>query len=180
MKKSLLILGILAFFAIVMGAVQYLALDKKPIPSTDTSPETPSTETSNESSKDSIVPYEITEVVRSLEVPWSIVFTSDDRMLVTERPGKIRQIVKGILQSDPLITFSEVSNVDEEGLMSLALDPDYDDNKFVYTSYAYRGTSGMMVKVVRLTDEGDSLTNPKIIIDLIPAAKYHAGSRLKF
>ena len=38
----------------------------------------------------------------------------------------------------------------------------------------------MMVKVVRFTDEGNSLTNPRIIIDLIPAAKYHAGSRLAF
>lgn len=64
--------------------------------------------------------------------------------------------------------------------MSLALDPDYSSNKYVYISYAYRGTGGMMVKVVRFTDEGKSLTNPRIIIDLIPAAKYHAGSRLAF
>lgn len=62
--------------------------------------------------------------------------------------------------------------------MSLVLDPEYSSNKYVYTSYAYRRNSVMMVKVVRLTDEGVSLTNPKVIIDLIPAAKYHAGSRI--
>jgi len=64
--------------------------------------------------------------------------------------------------------------------MSLTLDPDYSSNKYIYISYAYRAASDMMVKVVRLTDEGNALTNPRIIIDLIPAAKYHAGSRLAF
>lgn len=64
--------------------------------------------------------------------------------------------------------------------MSLTLDPDYSSNKYIYISYAYRAAKGMMVKVVRFTDEGKSLTNPRIIIDLIPAAKYHAGSRLAF
>lgn len=64
--------------------------------------------------------------------------------------------------------------------MSLTLDPEYSTNKYIYISYAYRGAKGMMVKVVRFTDEGNSLTSPRIIIDLIPAAKYHAGSRLAF
>lgn len=175
MKKIFLFLTLLAFFGLAYTAVQYLALDKNLI-SPGAAPETPF----EKPAKDEIVPYQITEVVRGLEVPWSIVFTSDDRMLVTERPGRIRAITGGILQATPLINFSEVSNVDEEGLMSLALDPDYEDNKFVYTSYAYSGKNGMLVKVVRLTDEGTSLTNPKVIIDLIPAAKYHAGSRIKF
>lgn len=113
-------------------------------------------------------------------MPWSIVFTGPERILVAERPGRIRAIVDGVLQTNPLVTFSEVSNVDEGGLMALALDPDYTDNKYIYTSYAYRGKNGMAVKVVRLTDRGDALVDPKIILDGIPAAKYHAGSRIAF
>lgn len=64
--------------------------------------------------------------------------------------------------------------------MSLTLDPEYEDNKYIYTSYAYRGPEGMAVKVVRLTDSGSSLAEPVTILGNIPAAKYHAGSRLAF
>lgn len=126
------------------------------------------------------VEYEIVEVARGLDIPWSIVFTSPERILVTERSGSIRIIEKGVLSEKPLITFPEVSSVDEEGLMSLALDPEYDDNKYIYTSYAYRGKNGMTVKVIRFTDRGDALTDITVILDNIPASKYHAGSRLAF
>lgn len=135
---------------------------------------------SREVSGEKKVAYDIVEVVRGLEVPWSIVFTSPSRILVTERPGRIRVVLDGVLQKEPLISFPEVSNIDEEGLMSLALDPDYDDNSFIYTSLAYKGKNGMTVKVVRLLDKGNTLMDPKVILDNIPAAKYHAGSRIAF
>lgn len=105
MKKILLLFVILVFFVLGYGAIQYLSLGKKPILPQDTTGQTSTNEA---------VAYDIVEVARGLEVPWSIVFTTDDRILVTERPGRIRQIVKGVLQPDPLITFSEVSNADEE------------------------------------------------------------------
>lgn len=167
MKKFFLLLGLCILFGLTYGIVRYLALDKHSVFPT---PEI--------SQKD--VPYDIVEVVRGLDVPWAIAFTSSERMLVTERSGAIRAIIDGKLQAEPLIQFPEVSSVDEEGLMSLALDPDYSSNKYVYTSYAYRGKNGMAVKVVRLTDSGAFLTDPKVILDNIPAAKYHAGSRLAF
>lgn len=37
--------------------------------------------------------YTITMVVENLVVPWSIAFTSDERFLVSERPGRVRQVV---------------------------------------------------------------------------------------
>lgn len=56
----------------------------------------------------------IREVVRGLEVPWALAFTSPTRILVTERSGRIRAIVDGVLQSEPLLTLTDVSNSDEE------------------------------------------------------------------
>lgn len=117
-------------------------------------------------------------VVEDLEVPWSMVFTGENRMLVTERPGRVRAVVDGKLAEKPLYTFSEVASKGEEGLMGLALDPHYSDNKYVYTSLAYG--SPLQVKVVRLRDDGETLSEPTTIIDKIPAAQYHAGSRIKF
>lgn len=172
MKQFLLIFSVmLVVLALAYGIVRYLAWDQEPLPPGENPAGIASEET---------VDYVIIEVVRGLEVPWSIVFTGPQRILVTERPGRIRAINDGVLQTTPLVTFSEVSNVDEEGLMALALDPDYADNKYLYTSYAYRGKNSMAVKVVRLTDRGDALVDPKIILDGIPAAKYHAGSRIAF
>jgi aldose sugar dehydrogenase len=126
------------------------------------------------------VEYTIQEFVTGLKVPWSIVFTSPSRMLVAERVGTVRAIVNGTLQAKPLHTFTEVSVGGEEGLMSLALHPQYQSNKLVYASLAYETSAGMFVKVVQLKDEGDKLTFVKNIIDKIPGAQFHAGSRIAF
>lgn len=126
--------------------------------------------------------YEITEVARDLYVVWSIIFTSPDRMLFTERNGKLRVIENGKLIDKPLKEFEEVSSKGEEGLMGLVADPDYEKNKFIYVSYAYVNNESdeMKVKVVRFKDNGDDLSDEKIIIDDLPAERYHAGCRLKF
>ncbi len=104
--KKILLLGILAVIGLAYGIIQYLALDKNPLP--------PSIPEPSQESLQKNVPYNIVEVVRDLEIPWSIAFTSSERMLVTERPGRIRVIVNGILQKEPLMTIAEVSSIDEE------------------------------------------------------------------
>ena len=105
--------------------------------------------------------YEIKVVTEKLYVPWSIVFTDNDRMLVNERIGKLRVIQNGRLVDKPLKVFDEVSSNGEEGLMGLTLDPDYKNNKFLYVSYAYDKNNNLKVKVLRFKDEGDELTGEK-------------------
>lgn len=126
------------------------------------------------------VSWQIEEVVAGLEVPWGIAWTSPDRMLITERPGRLRVVEAGVLSPDPLHVFANVSSNAEEGLMGLAVDPNYLDNQFLYFSYAYRSGSDYLVRVVRFRDGGDSLTDETIILDSIPAARFHAGARLAF
>jgi glucose/arabinose dehydrogenase len=129
---------------------------------------------------DGEVAYTIEEVARGLEVPWGIVFTSPSRMLVTERPGRIRVIEDGKLLEKPLHTFPEVSTGGEEGLMSITLHPRYEENKYVYASYAFQTERGMWVEVVRFKDDRDSVSDITRIITGIPAAQFHAGSELAF
>ncbi|MBK6876104.1 MAG: PQQ-dependent sugar dehydrogenase [Ignavibacteria bacterium] len=126
------------------------------------------------------VPYVIEVVADNLYVPWSIVFTDNERMLVTERNGKLRVILNGQLQEDPLKVFEGVSAKGEAGLLGLAVDPDYKNNKFIYVSYSYGSSNAMKVKVVRFKDLGKSLEEETIIIDNLPAESYHAGCRLRF
>lgn len=124
--------------------------------------------------------FEIKLVAENLYVPWSIVFTDIDRMLFTERNGRLREIQNGKLLDKPLKIFDEVSEKGEEGLMGLTLDPDYTSNKNIYVSYAYNNGDKMFVKVVRYKDERENLSDEKVIIDNLPAERYHAGCRLKF
>jgi aldose sugar dehydrogenase len=124
--------------------------------------------------------YKIEPFVEYLEVPWSIVFTSPTRILVTERPGRLRIIENGKLADKPLRDFPETSNNSEEGLMGLCLDPDYASNKYIYISYAYEKDGDLSVRIVRFKDNGDNLSDDKTIFDNIPAARFHAGCRIKF
>ncbi len=124
--------------------------------------------------------YRIEEVATGLEVPWSLAWTSPDRLLVTERPGRVRVIEGGVLRAEPLHVFDEISSTAEEGLMGLAISPSYIEDRYVYVSYAYERNTALFVKVVRMRDEGNRLSTDRVIIDQIPAAPYHAGSRIAF
>jgi glucose/arabinose dehydrogenase len=126
------------------------------------------------------VDYQLELVAQNLFVPWSVVFTSADRMLVTERNGAVRIITNGQLQPTPLFRFQNISTKSEEGLMGMALDPQYTQNKLVYVCVAYPKNNGLVDKVVALKDNGQSATEERTIIDDIPAAQFHAGCRLKF
>jgi glucose/arabinose dehydrogenase len=131
------------------------------------------------SAQDSEGSYRVETVVSGLEVPWAIVFTSPTRMLVTERPGRLRVVEKGQLREQPLETFRDVASSAEEGLMGLALHPQYATNRLLYLSYAY-DRRGATVRVVRFRDAGDRLADRTTMLDNIPAAQYHAGCALAF
>lgn len=138
-----------------------------------------SSATSKESTVKPSLTYRVETFVSNLYVPWSIVFTSSDRMLVTERNGAVRVVEKGVVRKEPMISF-EVSTRSEEGLMGLTLDPAYGNNKFVYACYAYNSGNGIADRVVRMIDEGNSLRLEKTLLEGIPAAQFHAGCRVKF
>lgn len=122
----------------------------------------------------------VEKVVDGLKVPWSMVFTGKDRILVAERPGKVRVVEKGTLRNTPLKIFSETEEEGELGLMGLALDPQYSTNKFVYACLGYRKDTGLFTKVVRFKDINMDGSEPQLIIDNIPAAQFHSGCRLRF
>ncbi len=124
--------------------------------------------------------YKIEEFAANLNVPWSIVWTSKNRMLISERPGRIRLVVSGAKQDFPLISFPEVKANNEEGLMGIEVDPNYKQNRFIYACLAYPTDNIYKVKVVRLIDDGNSARIDKTIIDSIPSATFHTGCRIKF
>jgi glucose/arabinose dehydrogenase len=119
-------------------------------------------------------------IAEGLFVPWSIVFTGNDRLLVSERNGSIREIIGKQLNPTPLISFSAVTVQQEAGLLGLALDPDYKNNQFLYACYTTTKKGAMVNRVVKLKDLGTSIVEVGIIIDDVPASYNHAGGRIHF
>ena len=123
--------------------------------------------------------FRVETVASKLEVPWSLVFTPEGRMLFTERPGRVRVYERGSLRPEPLAVIPDVERGSESGLMGLTLHPNFAENRLLYLAYAY-SQDGVRVRVVRFRETGEGLTDRKLIIEGIPAARFHAGTRLRF
>jgi len=125
---------------------------------------------------------EVEVVAGGLETPWAIAFASDGRIFVTERPGRIRIIKNGKLQTEPWMEI-DAYEAGEAGLMGLALDPEFSRNRFVYAAYAYRDSNGRLKnRLVRLRE--DSATGKgmmdKVLLDGVAGNNNHNGGRVKF
>ena len=130
-------------------------------------------------SEQSGVRFKIEKVVGGLQVPWSIVWAPDGRMIFTERPGRVRVFEKAALNPKPLFVVPDVEESGESGLMSVALHPQFSSNHFLYLSYAYT-SGGVRVRVVRYREAPEGLVDRKVIIEDLPAAQFHAGCRIRF
>ncbi|MEL6616089.1 MAG: PQQ-dependent sugar dehydrogenase, partial [Bacteroidota bacterium] len=79
----------------------------------------------------------VSDVVGGLDHPWGMAFLPDGRLLVTERDaGTLRIVGTDGTLSDPVGGVPEVSTRGQGGLLDVALDPEFEDNGFVYLAYA--------------------------------------------
>ena len=126
-------------------------------------------------------PQRVVETVaQGLEVPWSIVFTPDKRILVAERAGRIRVIENDKLKEAPLATLPDVVAQGESGLLGMTIHPDFASNKWLYVCYTTKDKQGLKERVKRFRESPQGLVEEKIIIDNIPAGPTHDGCRVKF
>ncbi|HEY7406691.1 MAG TPA: PQQ-dependent sugar dehydrogenase, partial [Gemmatimonadaceae bacterium] len=122
-------------------------------------------------------------VVGGLEHPWALAFLPDGRILVTERPGRLRIVDTGGRLSEPLAGVPAVHAVSQGGLLDVAIDPDFAQNQLVYLSFSEPGdggTSGTAVARGRLGN--GRLDNVEVIYRQEPKVRSggHYGSRLVF
>jgi glucose/arabinose dehydrogenase len=117
-----------------------------------------------------------------LEHPWGLAFMPDGRMLVTERAGRLRILAKDGTLSDPLNGVPAVVAKGQGGLLDVALDPNFTENKLVYITYAEPGEGGAGTAVARgrLGDAG--LEDVQVIFRQTPKVSggNHFGGRLVF
>nr|MCU0924142.1 PQQ-dependent sugar dehydrogenase [Burkholderiaceae bacterium] len=118
-----------------------------------------------------------------LEYPWGLAFLPDGRLLVTERPGRLRIVAAdGRLDPRPVEGVPAVAAVGQGGLLDVALHPDFARNRLVYLCYAGEGPGGYGTEVARGRLEGNALREVQVIFRMLPKSRagQHFGSRLVF
>jgi glucose/arabinose dehydrogenase len=121
-------------------------------------------------------------VARGLDHPWALEFLPEGRMLVTERPGRLRIVEPSGRIGPPLAGVPAVQASGQGGLLDVALDPGFAQNRLIYLSYAEPGQGGAGTAVARgrLTESG--LEEVQVIYRQEPKVTggNHFGSRLVF
>ena len=100
--------------------------------------------------------FQVTTLAHGLVHPWSLVFLPDGRMLVSERPGRLRIVGPDGAISVPLAGAPAVASGGQLGLFGLALAPDFATSRQVFMAYAAAtpGGSALTVAHARLSEAG--------------------------
>ena len=126
-------------------------------------------------------------VAKGLAHPWGLQFLPDGRLLVTERPGRLRIVARDGTLSAPLAGLPKVHAAGQGGLLDVAIAPDFVASREILLSFAEPradGANGTSVAAARLelTDRGGSLADVRVIFRQQPsfATNLHFGSRMVF
>ena len=121
-------------------------------------------------------------IARGLEHPWALAFMPDGRLLVTERPGRVRVVTFDGRVSAPLAGVPAVYARGQGGLLDVALDPNFAKNRLIYLSYAEPGDGGAGTAVARAKFAENRLDDVQVIYRQRPkvSSTRHFGSRLVF
>jgi len=124
----------------------------------------------------------VVTVATGLDHPWGLAFLPDGRMLVTERPGRLRIVERDGRLSEPLSGVPDVSARGQGGLLDVALAPDFAQSRMIYLSYAEPGLTGAGTTVARARLGEGRLENLQVVYRQEPkrTAGQHFGSRLVF
>ena len=126
--------------------------------------------------------YRVETITQGLVHPWGMAFLPDGRMLVTERPGRLRIITPNGHVSKPVSGLPRIAVIGQGGLLDVAPHPDFKANKLIYFSFAEPGPGGQGTSVARARLEGNALKDVTIIFRQKPklSGGFHFGSRLVF
>lgn len=127
--------------------------------------------------------FETRILTNGLEHPWGLAFLPDGRMLVTERPGRLRLIShEGRLDPQPLRGLPRIAAIGQGGLLDVALHPDHARNGWIYLSFVAENDGQYGTEVIRAKIDGHQLRNIETIFRMQPKSGtgHHFGSRLVF
>ena len=123
----------------------------------------------------------VSVVAAGLTYPWGFAFLPDGSVLVTERLGTLRRIRDGVLDPTPIAGVPEVSLRGQlEGLMDVAVHPDFSQNRLVYLTYSKPAPTGSTVALARGRFEGAALSEVRDVFVVADTEMTGGASRLAF
>jgi glucose/arabinose dehydrogenase len=101
-------------------------------------------------------PLAVETVATGLVNPWAIAFLSNGRLLVTERPGRMRIVAPNGKLSPPIMGLPKIYAYDQVGLADVVLDRAFATNRIIYFCFTQPSGRGGNVAMARakLDDEG--------------------------
>lgn len=133
--------------------------------------------------------YRTDILLNNIGPSWDIEFLPDGRALITQQDGRLKLFE----EENGARTISQINVLDGEfiGLLGLAVDPNFEENNFIYVHYTYsyagdqNGTrldnerlTPTLARVSRFKLVNGSISDEKILMDEIPGHNYHAGGGL--
>ncbi len=131
--------------------------------------------------KSDVHSFSVDVLTDKLDSPWGFAFLPGGGFLITEKDGTVRLLEKGVL-SDPLSGVPKVRSSGQGGLMDVAIDPDFKNNRQVYLTYSEPGDGGIGTALARATLNETALEGTKVIFrqNIKSGGGRHFGSRIAF
>ena len=121
-------------------------------------------------------------ITEGLAHPWALAFLPSQRMLVTERPGRLRLIEADGRLGASISGVPAVAAGGQGGLLDVLLDSDFARNRVLYLCFSEPGPGGSSTALLRATLSADesALENPRVIFSQRPkvSSRLHFGCRL--
>jgi glucose/arabinose dehydrogenase len=122
---------------------------------------------------------QLERISESVREPTDLAVAPDGRLFIAERAGRVRVLDDGRLID--ALTLDDVSNDGENGLVALALDPDFDRSGFVYVVYAGVSRSGSpIVRLARFREAGNLLAERAVLLEDIPRSAARTAASIRF
>ena len=154
-------------------------------PSPDTSA-VPTGDVVIEMVKSEAATFRVVRLIENLEHPWAVAWLPDERMLITERPGRLL-LIRGdkLARGDKIQEVSglpAIARKNQGGLMDVALHPEYEQTGWVYLTYSASNDDGYGTVLIRAQLDGTALTNVEELYRQHPfvSGGRHFGSRIVF
>ncbi|MBY0561363.1 MAG: PQQ-dependent sugar dehydrogenase [Hyphomicrobium sp.] len=127
-------------------------------------------------------PFDLRKIADKLESPWSIGFLPDGRILVTERPGRLRVIEGDMLLPAGIAGVPTVLSGSHSGLLDVLVDPEFPKNHRLFLSYMHGTPEAGTIRISSAVLDGMNLVDKRVIFESRPAANGldQIGGRLAF
>jgi glucose/arabinose dehydrogenase len=125
------------------------------------------------------VRLQLHRIATDVAEPTDLAFAPDGRLFIAERAGTIRVVVRGRLAAEPALTRWDRDSVDGD-LLALALDPRFEQTRFLYAIFTAAVGSGRLFHLARFRETANTLADRVILRDDVRASPTDAAASLRF